>query len=238
MAAIDRCETISSGISTLRFVVQTVVWAAILVVLPFASAGTFAWPEAWAYLLIQFSSWAVMSIWLMKNDPELLRVRADLWKRATKAWDKVILVLVFGGFLLLFVLPGLDAVRYRWSHVPLPLEIVGFIGIVIANGIMFWVLKVNPYSSAVVEVQKERGHTVITTGPYEYVRHPMYVGGILMAFFTPLALGSFVSFIPVAFFTAVIVVRTHLEDKTLQKELDGYAGYAARVKYRLIPGLW
>ncbi len=238
MAAIDRCETMSSGISTLRFVVQTVVWAGILIALPFASAGTFAWPEAWVYLLIQFSSWTVMSVWLRKNDPELLQVRADLWKRATKAWDKVILVLVFGGFLLLFVLPGLDAVRYRWSHVPLPLEIVGFIGIVIANGIMFWVLKVNPYSSAVVEVQKERGHKAITTGPYEYVRHPMYVGGILMAFFTPLALGSFVSFIPVAFFIAVIVVRTHLEDKTLQKELDGYAGYAARVKYRLIPGLW
>ena len=119
----------SSEISTLRLVVQSVVWAGILFALPFAGAGTFAWPEGWAYILTQFSSWTVMTLWLRNNNPELLRVRAELWKRTVRPWDKVILTLIFTSFLLLFFLPGLDAVRYQWSHVPLPLKIIGFVGV-------------------------------------------------------------------------------------------------------------
>jgi protein-S-isoprenylcysteine O-methyltransferase Ste14 len=180
----------------------------------------------------------VMTLWLKQNDPELLRVRAELWKRTVKPWDKAILTFLFAGFLLLFALPGVDAVRYQWSHVPLPLKIIGFLGIVVSNGIMFWVLKTNPYSSAAVEVQKERGHKVITTGPYQYVRHPMYVGGILMAFSTPLALGSLIAFIPAVLMTAVVVVRTYLEDRTLYEELEGYKDYTKVVKFRLLPGIW
>lgn len=179
-----------------------------------------------------------MSLWLKKNNPELLMVRAELWKRTVRPWDKIVLIFIFAGFLLLFFLPGLDAVRYQWSHVPLPVKIIGFAGIIVSNGLMFWVLKTNPYSSAAVEVQKERGHKVITTGPYRYVRHPMYVGGVLMAISTPLALGSIITFIPVVIMTAAVVVRTCLEDKTLHEELDGYAAYAETVKYRLIPGVW
>jgi len=231
-------NAISSEISTLRLVVQSIVWAGILFALPFAGAGTFFWLEGWAYILIQFCSWTVMTLWLKKNNPRLLTVRAELWKRAVKPWDKVIVTFLIAGFLLLFALPGLDAVRYRWSNVSLSIEIIGFVGIVISNGIMFWALKTNPYSSAAVEIQKERGHRVITTGPYRYVRHPMYVGAILMAVFTPLALGSLMTFIPVTFLTAVVVVRTYLEDKTLHQELEGYAAYAERVKFRLIPGIW
>jgi protein-S-isoprenylcysteine O-methyltransferase Ste14 len=231
-------ELMSSQISTLGLIVQSIVWAGILFALPFAGAGTFAWPEGWAYIVMQFSSWTVMTLWLKKNNPELLRVRAELWKRTVKPWDKVILTLIFAGFLTLFFLPGLDAVRYQWSHVPLPPKIIGFVGTVISNGLMFWVLKTNPYSSAAVEVQKERGHRVITTGPYQYVRHPMYVGGILMAVSTPLALGSLVTFIPSIILTVVVVVRTYLEDKTLDQELEGYLAYSETVKYRLIPGVW
>jgi len=210
----------------------------ILFALPFASAGTFAWPEGWTYIIIQFSCWTVMTLWLTKNNPELLTVRAELWKRTKKTWDKIIMALILTGFLLLFAIPGIDAVRYQWSHVPLFAKILGFVGIIIANGLMFWVLKTNPYSSAAVEIQKDRGHEVITTGPYRYVRHPMYVGAILMAFSSPLALGSLITFIPAALMTAAVVVRTHLEDKTLHEELDGYAAYAETVRYRLIPGVW
>jgi protein-S-isoprenylcysteine O-methyltransferase Ste14 len=231
-------NSMSSEISELRLVVQSIVWAGIWFGLPFVCAGTFAWPEGWAYILIQFSSWTLMTLWLKKNNPELLAVRAELWKRTVKPWDKVIVPFLITGFMALFALPGLDAVRYQWSHLPLSLKIIGFIGIVISNGIMFWVLKTNPYSSAAVEVQKERGHQVITTGPYRYVRHPMYVGGILMAVSTPLALGSLITFIPVLLLTAVIVVRTYLEDKTLHQELEGYVAYAETVRYRLLPGVW
>ncbi len=178
---VNKFDAMPSDRSKFRLIVQSIIWTGILFALPFAGAETFAWPEGWAYILIQFSCWTVMSLWLKKNNPELFKVRAELWKRTVRPWDKIILIFIFAGFLLLFVLPGIDAVRYQWSHVSLPVKAIGFVGIVVGNGLMFWVLKTNPYSSGAVEIQKERGHKVITSGPYQYVRHPMYVGGILMA---------------------------------------------------------
>ena len=231
-------NTVPSKTSTSRLVVQSIIWAAALFALPFAGAGTFAWPEGWAYIIIQFSIWGGMTLWMTKNNPELMRVRAELWKRTVKPWDKAIMISLLAGFMLLFLIPGIDAVRYQWSQVPFVFKIIGFVGTIISNGLMFWVIKVNPYSSAAVEIQKERGHKVITTGPYRYVRHPMYVGGILWAASIPLALGSLITFIPVILLTPLLVARTYLEDKTLHKELDGYTAYAEKVKYRLIPGVW
>ncbi len=148
------------------------------------------------------------------------------------------MILLIAAFVPFFALPGLDAIRYQWSHVPLALKIIGFVGILISSGLNFWVMRTNPYSSAVVEVQEDRGHKAITTGPYQYVRHPMYVGFILWFFCMPLALGSLITFIPGIILTALIVVRTYLEDKTLQQELEGYVAYAETVKYRLMPGVW
>ena len=189
-------------------------------------------------MLIQFGGSILMVVWLKKHNPELLKVRADIRKRVTKSWDKAILILIFLTCAPLFALPGLDAVRYHWSHVPLLLKIIGFIGLILSSVLIFWVVRTNPYSSAAVEIQKDRGHKVITTGPYEYVRHPMYVGAILGFFSMPLALGSLLTFIPAIILTALIVTRTHLEDRTLRQELDGYTAYAETVHYRLIPGVW
>jgi len=228
----------SSEISTKRIVVQSVVGLAIVFTLLFGGAGTIAWPEAWLLLLIQTAFSLAIVWWLRKHNPELLQERMDLWKRVVKSWDKAIVVLLIASCVPFFVLPGLDAVRYQWSHVRLLFKIIGFVGFVLSYGLTFWVVKVNPYSSAVVEIQEDRGHKTITTGPYQYVRHPMYVGAILMFFFIPLALGSLVTFIPGIFLAALIVVRTYLEDETLRRELEGYAAYAETVKYRLIPGIW
>lgn len=228
----------SSEISTKRIVVQSVVGIGITVALLFGGARTVAWPEAWIFLLIQISSSIVMVSWLKKHNPELLQERMDLWKRLAKPWDKAIMILLIAALVPLFVLPGLDAIRYRWSYVPLPLKVFGFGGIVLSYGLIFWVVKTNPYSSAVVEIQEDRGHKTITTGPYKYVRHPMYVGAILLFFSVPLALGSLITFVPSIILTVLIVVRTYLEDKTLHQELEGYTAYAETVKYRLIPGVW
>jgi protein-S-isoprenylcysteine O-methyltransferase Ste14 len=228
----------SSDISTRRIVVQSVVGIGITVALLFGGAGTIAWPEAWLFLLIQISSSIVMVSWLKKHNPELLQERMDLWKRLVKPWDKIIVVLLIAAMVPLFALPGFDAVRYQWSDVPLSLKVMGFAGILVSYGLIFWVVKTNPYSSAVVEIQEERGHKTITTGPYQFVRHPMYVGAILWFLSTPLALGSLVTFIPGIILTALIVLRTYLEDKTLHQQLEGYAAYAQTVKCRLIPGIW
>ncbi|AFM26176.1 methyltransferase family protein [Desulfomonile tiedjei] len=228
----------SSDISPLEIVIRSIIGLGIFCALIFGGAGTFAWPEGWLYIVVQAGSWTYMVLWLEKYNPELLKERAELWKRVTKPWDKVIVILLMVGFIPLIGLPGIDVIRYRWSKIPLVFEILGFVGILVSSGLMFWVLKINPYSSAAVEIQRDRGHKTITTGPYKYVRHPMYVGAILNMISIPLALGSLIAFIPAILMTVVIVVRTYLEDKTLHHELDGYAEYADTVKYRLVPGVW
>jgi protein-S-isoprenylcysteine O-methyltransferase Ste14 len=228
----------ATEISTKRIVVQSVVGLAIIAALLFGGAGTIAWPEAWLLLLAQTASSLIIVWWLRKHNPELLQERMNLWKRVVKPWDKAIVVLLIAASAPLFVLPGLDAIRYHWSHVPLPFKIIGFIGFILSYGLFFWVMKTNPYSSAVVAIQEDRGHKTITTGPYQYVRHPMYVGAILMFLSVPLALGSLITFVPSLFLTALIIIRTCLEDEMLHQELAGYAAYTETVKYRLIPGIW
>jgi len=233
-----RANVMSSEISTWRIVVKSTVGLGILFALLFGCAGTFAWPEAWLFILIQLSSSTGMALWMKKHNPELLKERMELWKRLTKPWDKAIVIFLIAASVPFFALPGLDAIRYQWSHVSLLYKVIGFVGIVLSYVLFFWVVKTNPYSSAAVEIQEDRGHKTITTGPYQYVRHPMYVGAILLFFSIPLALGSLVSFILSTILTALIVVRTYLEDKTLHRELVGYTAYAEIVKYRLVPGVW
>ena len=228
----------SSDISTRRIIVQSTVGLGGLFALLFGCAGTFAWTEAWLFILTQTSASTIMVLWLKKHNPELLQERMDLWKRLVRSWDKAIVILIIAAAVPFFALPGLDAIRYQWSYAPLPLKVVGFVGVVLSYSLIFWVLRTNPYSSAAVEIQEDRGHTAITTGPYQYVRHPMYVGAILLIFSIPLALGSALTFGPGFILMALIVVRTYLEDKTLRQELKGYIAYSETVKYRLIPGIW
>ena len=204
----------------------------------FGSAGTWNWPEAWVYLFIQFSFAIGVAAWLKKNNPELLEARMKYLKRSAKSWDKAIVVFATAAFIPLLVLPGLDAVRYKWSEIPLPVTIVAFASIIISMTLVFWVMRENRFASRLVEIQRERGHEVVTSGPYQYVRHPMYVGVMIIWFSVPLALGSLWALIPGAVMATIFVVRTHLEDRMLHEELEGYVAYAQRVRYRLVPGIW
>ncbi len=228
----------SSKISIARLVVRFVVWFGIVFALLFGGAGTIAWPEAWLYLFIQITFSAVMARWLRKHNPELLQARMTFWKRVTERWDKIFMLLFIVVSVPFLILPGLDAIRYQWSHVPLSIELIGFTGILVSSVFIFWVLKTNPYASAVVEIQEDREHKTITTGPYEYVRHPMYAGAIVGFLFIPFALGSLLTLVPGIILAVLIVRRTQLEDKTLHEKLKDYAAYAETVKYRLIPGIW
>jgi protein-S-isoprenylcysteine O-methyltransferase Ste14 len=159
-------------------------------------------------------------------------------KPTAKVWDKVILLISTIVFVPFLILPGLDAVRFQWSSIPPLIKMVGFIGIILSLILVFWVMRENTYLSRIVEIQKERGHRVITTGPYQYVRHPMYFGVIVLFFSIPVALGSLWSLIPSAVLTLLILIRTYLEDKTLREELEGYKSYAEKVRYKIIPGIW
>jgi protein-S-isoprenylcysteine O-methyltransferase Ste14 len=176
-------------------------------------------------------------LWMKKKSPGLLKERMST-KKDAKSWDKKI---IFGYTLCLMIMlavAGFDAVRFRWSRVPLSLKIAGFLGFIPTFLLAFWAMTQNPYLSDLVRIQKDRDHRVCTRGPYEYVRHPMYVGVILLILCLPLALGSFYALIPGSLIILLFVLRTFLEDKTLQAELPGYKAYADRVRYKLIPGIW
>lgn len=228
----------STQISTPRLLARLFIAYGIMAVVIFWSAETLHWPEAWLYLTLQFSFSASEAVWLKKNDPALLKDRMTFLKSSAKGWDKAFMWISTVIFVPYLVLPGLDAIRYQWSVVPIAVQVAAFAGILVSLLLLFRVLRENPFLSRVVEIQTEKGHRVITTGPYRYVRHPMYSGIIVLFFCIPLALGSFWGLIPAAILVALIIVRTLLEEKTLHAELEGYSAYASRVRYRVLPGIW
>lgn len=204
----------------------------------FATAGTCAWTEAWIYLVLQFSFSGGLAVWLKRNNPALLMDRMTFLKSSARSWDKVIVWTMTILFIPYLLLPGLDAVRYEWSSVPPVLQVLAFTGIVLAYALIAWVMRENSHLSRIVEIQKEKDHRVVTTGPYQFVRHPMYVGAIAIFACLPLALGSLWALVPAAALTGLLVVRTSLEDKMLRNELEGYQDYSMEVRYRLAPGIW
>jgi len=154
-----------------------------------------------------------------------------------KSWDKILISVFFALWMSQYVLIGLDA-RYQWSHVPLWLQVAG--AFVIALGLYAFhaVLKANTFAAPVVKIQSERKHQVVSTGPYAYVRHPMYAGAVPLIVGTPLLLGSWWGLVWGAALVALLGFRAVLEEDTLKAELEGYEAYAARVRYRLVPGVW
>jgi len=205
----------------------------------FVPAGTLNWPEAWLYLTVFFSYVGVAVTLLKKNDPDGFKRRMSFARvRPVKGWDKIIMLSFAILFTALFLIAGFDAVRYQWSQTPLALKALGFVGFILSLTLNFLVIRENAYASKIVEIQKDGVHKVITTGPYSFVRHPMYVGYILLLHCLPLALGSLYALIPGSLMAILLIIRTHLEDKFLQKELKGYKEYTKKVKYRLLPGVW
>lgn len=229
---------VTSEVSTLRIALRLSVAFVAMSAAFFGSAGTLAWFQAWLYMVIQFSFWTVTAVWMKKHNPQLLKDRMAFLKPSAKGWDKIIIITSTAVFIPYLLLPGLDAVRYRWSSVPLVISVLGFVGVLVALLLMVWVIRVNTYLSRFVEVQRERGHKVITSGPYRYVRHPMYAGLIILLYSIPVALGSLWTLIPASVLTLLFVIRTYLEDQTLHEDLEGYNLYSTKVKYRLLPGVW
>jgi len=200
-------------------------------------AGTWRWPAAWAYVGLYLTFAVPVGIWLQRTNPALLADRVDWSRRAPKAWDRVLLGLLVPFFVAVYATAGLDF-RFGWSDLPLPLRGACFALVGSFYVLLFFVLRENAFLSRVVEVHPEAGHRVVTTGPYAVVRHPMYAGYILWVLATPLALGSLPALAPAAVIAAGVVVRTVLEDRALRAELPGYAEYAERVRWRLLPGVF
>jgi protein-S-isoprenylcysteine O-methyltransferase Ste14 len=222
-----------------RIVRQSLVGLAIMLVLLFVPAGTLVWPAAWVFLLEFGLASVLITRWLLRHNPALLEERMKpLIQREQKPWDKVLMA----AFLLLwcawFVVMALDAARFGWSVVPLWLRVLGAIAIAVAMYIMFLVMRTNSFAAPVVKIQAERGHRVISDGPYAIVRHPMYGGALLLIVGTPLLLGSWWGLAMLPLIVVLLGTRAVMEERTLMAELPGYADYATRVRYRLIPKIW
>jgi protein-S-isoprenylcysteine O-methyltransferase Ste14 len=203
----------------------------------FIPAGTLRWTEAWLFILLYAAAVTAVVAWMKKRSPDLLEERQKR-KKNVKSWDKICMSFYSIFLLVLLILPGLDAVRFRWSNVPFIGKTLAFIGYIPAFAIVFWAMKENRFLSDAVRIQEDRDHSVCTTGPYKYVRHPMYVGVILIMLCIPLSLGSLYTLIPAGIIVILFIIRTALEDRTLLEELPGYKKYSQKVRYRLIPGLW
>jgi protein-S-isoprenylcysteine O-methyltransferase Ste14 len=218
-------------------IIQILVSIVLMGVVLFLTAGRLDWPAAWIFLGTYALIILTVGIWVARKHPDVVNERGKIARNA-KSWDKVLMTIYTVMLFVLFGVAGLDAGRYGWSTMPLVVQIVGYGGFLLASAVTYWAMAVNPFLSTIVRIQDDRGQYVVTSGPYRYVRHPMYA---MMFFMWPgiaLELGSWWALIPAVVIVIVFVIRTALEDKTLQAGLPGYAEYAQQVRYRLVPGIW
>jgi protein-S-isoprenylcysteine O-methyltransferase Ste14 len=199
----------------------------------FIPAGTLAYWEAWLYMAILFIPMFIVFRYLLKHDPQLLERRMQMRER--EAAQQRIIKFSYLYFLIAFTLPGFDH-RWGWSAVPPLVVIAASLVVLLGYGIFVLVLRENQYAARTVQV--EQGQQVIRSGPYARVRHPMYLGVLLMYLASPLALGSYWATLPALLIIPLLVARILNEERVLVRELDGYEAYRQVTRYRLLPGVW
>jgi protein-S-isoprenylcysteine O-methyltransferase Ste14 len=204
----------------------------------FLPAGTLAWPAGWLFLALFFGFYLAITFWLARHNPGLLEERLRLRTADQQGWDKVLFPILLLCSLAWLSLLSFDTVRAHWSPVPVWLQIVGSIILLLSFVLLFLTFRENTFLSPVVRIQDERGQRVISTGPYHFVRHPMYAAIVVFVVGTSLLLGSWSGVLVGAVFVATLARRAILEERTLQAQLPGYASYMTEVRYRLIPYIW
>jgi protein-S-isoprenylcysteine O-methyltransferase Ste14 len=216
---------------------QLLVEFALFGVVLFVAAGTVAWPNAWAFLGLSLLLVAANGAYVLPRNPELI-VERGRRHAGTRTFDTVVTSVYTVFYLGLFVVAGLDAQRFGWAPLSWGWAVLGGVMLVASDVPVVAAMAVNPYLETTVRIQQERGHEVIMSGPYRYVRHPMYVGMLVQVPATALLLGSAWALLPALSAAVALVVRTALEDRTLLRDLPGYPEYALRTRYRLVPGVW
>ena len=206
----------------------------------FLAAGSLHWVWGWALLAVTAAALVGHVLVLVPINPELLAERQEgLRVEGTKRWDKWLVIMsVSFGTIVLWVVAGLD-VRFGWtSGMAVAVHLAGLTGYVLGYVVFLWAMAANAFFAEGVRIQEERGHTVATGGPYRLVRHPGYVGAMLGMAAGPFLLGSWWALVPAALAVGGYIIRTALEDRTLQEELPGYREYTQQTRYRLLPGIW
>jgi protein-S-isoprenylcysteine O-methyltransferase Ste14 len=215
-----------------RYAMLPVIIGAML----FVSAGTLRYWEGWLFLVVFMSVITLSTLSLMKNDPALLERRMKSGPTAEKRGpQKIIMWCMVVSFLAIFVVSGFDH-RLGWSHAPMVVPVIGECMIVLSFVVFDLVFRANTFASATIEIAE--GQKVISTGPYGLVRHPMYSGALVFLLGIPLALGSFGAVLICVSLLPLLIWRIVDEEKLLDKQLEGYTEYCAKVKYRLIPGIY
>jgi protein-S-isoprenylcysteine O-methyltransferase Ste14 len=219
-----------------KLLLQNLIWIVAMGALLFVPAGTLHWPAAWVFLATIAMLGLAGGLWLARTDPALLAERMrPMMQHSQPAADKKFM-LVFGfAALLWFIGIGLDE-RMHASDIPVALQALGFAMLLL--GFIMWVMRANSFAAPVVKLQTERGHRVVSTGPYAWVRHPMYSGTVLFFVGAPLLLGSWWGVAMSPLFAVLFAIRIGIEERALIAGLPGYADYTAQVRYRLVPGLW
>ena len=224
---------------TIPRIILMLFFIVVVPLLPLLISTQWGWWEAWIYAAIAVLGFASSRLLAARVHPDLLAERARfLQHEDAKSWDKILAPLVGLGGGLIPLVAGLDA-RFGWSPSFSPsLKIAALILILAGYVLGSYALIANRFFSGMVRIQTERGHQLVSTGPYRWLRHPGYAGALLTYLATPLFLDSRWAFLPAVLITIALLIRTSLEDTTLQNELAGYRDYARQVPYRLIPGLW
>jgi protein-S-isoprenylcysteine O-methyltransferase Ste14 len=220
-------------------IVRLLFLVVVIPFLPLLISWHWDWWEAWVYALIGILGFAVSRVLAARRHPDLLAERARFLQHENPAsWDRLLAPLVGLGGGLIPLVAGLDAL-FDWSPTfSLPAKILSLVILLAGYALSSYALIENRFFSGMVRIQTDRGHQVVSSGPYRWIRHPGYAGGLLAYLATPFFLDAAWAFLPVAFLTIALVIRTELEDRTLQDQLEGYRDYVKRVRYRLLPGVW
>lgn len=221
-----------------KLLLQNLIWFGGMGALLFVTAGTLHWPAAWVFLGTMVVLGVVGGSWLARTDPALLAERMRLTMQPDQPAADKMFMLAFGVVTLAWLVAiGLDR-RLHGSDFALALQALGLAMLLLSTGFIMWVMHENSFAAPVVKVQSERGHRVIESGPYAWVRHPMYSGSLLFFVGTALLLGSWWGVAMTPLFAVLFGIRTGIEERALTAGLPGYGEYASRVRYRLLPGVW
>jgi len=204
----------------------------------FGSAGRISWKRGWICTVLYLGGMHASRALLAKLNPGLLEQRRIAIRKDTKPYDRILLRVILALTIVQPVVAGLDAVRFAWAPMPFWTVYPGVMLFAISASLITWVLAINPHADSSVRIGDGRDHMVIASGPYRCVRHPMYVGLVLLHTSIALILGSMWTLGLAVVITLVFLWRTALEDRTLRRELPGYEAYTTVTRYRLMPGLW
>jgi protein-S-isoprenylcysteine O-methyltransferase Ste14 len=222
-----------------RVIIQMLVFIVLIPLLPLFISWNWNWWEAWVYGFLSILNFAVSRLLVARKHPDLIQERARYMQHENaQPWDKKLAPLMGLGGILVLLIAGLDELLGWSPSFSAPVKIVALVVILSGYALTSYALTENRFFSGMVRLQTERGQYVVSSGPYRWMRHPGYAGMLLVYLVTPLFLDSSMTYLPTLFTMGLYVIRTSLEDRFLQEELEGYREYAKRVRYRLWPGIW